>query len=368
MSLFVRHHTTTEDGVADLEQQLAQTQDKNDFFLLTIRDLLDFIKEFSLDLTEIDAEEFKQRVEDLSKHFVSEERTKKLQQVFEESKSYIKSYKERIYIQDKEKGFRNTIESLISNIQTFNSNNKEFTTRIYDKSSRLEEITYLNDIRKIKQELKQEVEQIRYALQDKQKRDSQRLEALTREVETLKVDFQQTKQASMTDGLTGVFNRMAFDAHVTTLVERNTVYPEPFALFLLDIDDFKQINDTHGHQIGDRVLLALVRQCQQLIRKDDFLARYGGEEFAIILPAVSVCQGLKKARSICESVAAARYALDKHEPAATVSFTVSIGVGVFRTDDTALSLIERADKALYEAKRLGKNRAVSEKQVGAGHA
>jgi diguanylate cyclase (GGDEF)-like protein len=146
-------------------------------------------------------------------------------------------------------------------------------------------------------------------------------------------------------------------------VDRNTVSPVPFSLLMLDIDNFKRINDTYGHPVGDRVILAVVQQCKGLIRKDDFLARYGGEEFAIILPAASLRHGSKKARAICKAIAVMRYPLDSQAPHTILSFTVSIGVSTCRPGDTVASIVERADKALYEAKRLGKNRVVSEKQV-----
>lgn len=204
---------------------------------------------------------------------------------------------------------------------------------------------------------------MRHAVQEKQNRDAQHLQALTREVESLRGDLEEAKSASSTDGLTSAFNRLAFDTHIHKLVERNGVTPTPFAILMLDIDDFKRINDTYGHPVGDRVILAVVQQCRALIRKDDFLARYGGEEFVIILPAIALRQALKKAWALCKAIATARYTIDPQQPHATISFTVSIGVSMLHPGDTVASIIERADQALYEAKRRGKNRAISEKQA-----
>ena len=144
MSLFAKPHAATGGGAADLEPQLTQAQDKNDFFLLTIRALLWFVKEFSLDLTEIGAEKFKQRIDTLSTHFTSEERTKKLQRIFEESKEHINAYikMEKSYLEDREKEFRNIIELLTNGIHTLSNEDHEFTTNLYKQSSRLVEITY----------------------------------------------------------------------------------------------------------------------------------------------------------------------------------------------------------------------------------
>ncbi len=365
MGLFVKQRSPTETEVAELAEQLSKAQDQNDFFLITIRALLYFIKAFSLDLVEIGADTFKRRIDALSEQFTSESKLKTLQNAFDDSKHLIIGYinKEKDYLQDRENEFKNIIALLTTGIQNLTESNATFQVRMFERSARLEDITYLNDIRQIKEELKQEVETIERCLQEKQSQDATQVEALRREVESLRVDFQKAKQASMTDSLTGVFNRQSFDAHLTRLIDHNTITPTPFSLLMLDIDNFKQINDTYGHPVGDRVLLALVQLCQGLIRKDDFMARYGGEEFAIILPAASLRHALKKARAICKTVVGARYTLDSKHSNAIVSFTVSIGVSTFQPGDTAASLIERADKALYEAKRQGKNRAMTEKWV-----
>lgn len=363
MGLFIRNRSTTEVPVAELEQQLASSRDQNDFFLITIRALLYFIKEFSLDLTEIGSENFKKRIDELLSHFLANSSERKMRHTFEESKELILSYidREKNYLNDREKEFTNIIGLLTTGINTLNDENQAFNARLYQRSTKLEEITYLNDIRKIKEELKHEVEQIQYAVREKHHQDAKKLESLSREVESLKVDFQKAQHASMTDGLTGVYNRLAFDTQMTALLDRQAVTGLVFSLLLIDIDDFKRINDTYGHQVGDRVILAVAQQCKTAVRRDDMVARYGGEEFAVLLPGASLRHALKKARALCKAIASARYTLDAEKPHTTLSFTISIGVSACQADDTVTSVIERADKALYEAKRSGKNRAVSEK-------
>ncbi len=130
---------------------------------------------------------------------------------------------------------------------------------------------------------------------------------------------------------------------------------------MLDIDNFKNINDTNGHQIGDRIIMAIVNKCRQLIRGEDFFARYGGEEFIIILPGASLRNAVKKANYICKSVASTRYRLDDDHDRKTLHVTISIGVCCHQKADTATSVIQRADKALYAAKHAGKNCVCSEK-------
>ncbi len=136
---------------------------------------------------------------------------------------------------------------------------------------------------------------------------------------------------------------------------------EAFSILLLDIDNFKRINDTFGHPIGDRVLVSLVKKCEELTRPDDFLARYGGEEFAVVMIAVSLKNAVRRAKQICKIISGTCYTVDDTETRPDLSVTVSIGVSASRNGDTAASVVQRADEALYEAKRRGKNRVASER-------
>jgi diguanylate cyclase len=180
-------------------------------------------------------------------------------------------------------------------------------------------------------------------------------------VDNLRRELETAKNKSMTDSLTGIYNRQAFDEYLTDLIERSQVMKSEFSLLMMDLDNFKAINDTHGHLIGDRVLVAFATKCRNAIRGDDFIARYGGEEFTIVLPGASLRNALKKARQICETVAAARYATNTGENGGHLSMTVSIGVSAYKKGDNSVTLIARADKALYDAKKRGKNRASMKK-------
>jgi len=138
---------------------------------------------------------------------------------------------------------------------------------------------------------------------------------------------------------------------------------QPFALLMIDIDDFKRINDAYGHLAGDSVLVAMVNKCRKSVRSEDLLARYGGEEFAILLIGASLRNVVKKGRQICESIGSTRYVLEGMPVREPLTITVSIGVSAWCQGDTAADLVGRADKALYQAKAAGKNRVVSEKDI-----
>ncbi|RLC27500.1 MAG: GGDEF domain-containing protein, partial [Deltaproteobacteria bacterium] len=124
--------------------------------------------------------------------------------------------------------------------------------------------------------------------------------------------------------------------------------------------DFKTINDSFGHLVGDRVILALVEKCREIVRKNDYIARFGGDEFAIVMEGASLKNAVKKAGRLSKALATTRYAVNDAEDARELSFTVSIGVSTYRKGDTVSTVTDRADRALYAAKAAGKSRVVSE--------
>ncbi len=246
---------------------------------------------------------------------------------------------------------------------TLDTENQEYNQKILKQSEKIEEITHLDDIKKLKNALIQEIEHIQETVRVKQSHDSAKLDLLSRQVSNLNVQLEKARTESLTDGMTGIYNRKAFDSHISALVEKNTVSKVTFALLMLDIDDFKKVNDIHGHQIGDRVILAIINKCRQSIRGEDFFARYGGEEFVIILPGASLKNAIKRARHICKSIASTCYSLDDDAETATLFVTVSIGVSSLQKADSTASITQRADKALYAAKHAGKNCVFSERYV-----
>lgn len=158
-----------------------------------------------------------------------------------------------------------------------------------------------------------------------------------------------------TDFLTGLRNRRNFIALAEEERCRAILNRVPLSLLMIDIDYFKQVNDTHGHQVGDAVLVKLAKVCQQTLRNTDIMGRIGGEEFAILLPESDE----KKAMDIAERIRKALANTDV--PLITAShslrFTVSIGLAVMAFDTSNIDvLLGLADKALYEAKNTGRNR------------
>jgi len=154
---------------------------------------------------------------------------------------------------------------------------------------------------------------------------------------------------AMRDSLTGAMLRRVLVEVCEQELARCRRHGRSMALLMMDVDHFKAINDTHGHQTGDRVLVDFVSRVSALLRRPDLLARFGGEEFVLLLPETSPEEAVAVAERILETVAAPREGLPH--------ITVSIGVATNRPDEDRVdTLLARADRALYKAKREGRNR------------
>ena len=221
--------------------------------------------------------------------------------------------------------------------------------------SRFEAASRLADLMKMRAAITAEVSGLRTAVAERQAEEQTQAKALRQEIETLRQNVARAQNEARTDPLTGAANRAAFDEELTRRCELAIAGREGFALVFADIDHFKQINDTYGHPVGDRVLTALVEFLRARIRRSDTIARYGGEEFGVILPGATLRPALRKARRLNEELARCDWAVD---PATKLRFTTSMGVAVWQDGDDPAALVSRADRALYRAKHEGRNRVI----------
>lgn len=162
----------------------------------------------------------------------------------------------------------------------------------------------------------------------------------------------QMENQAMSDPLTGIYNRRYFDRALKIYFAEFKMQEASFGLLLLDLDHFKEVNDTHGHGAGDTVLKAVAEQLKTVSREYDIPARIGGEEFAIITPYASYDELVGIAERYRQAIDGLRVAHD----AMAIATTVSIGVATNIEGDDAESLFRTADRRLYDAKRNGRNR------------
>jgi len=162
------------------------------------------------------------------------------------------------------------------------------------------------------------------------------------------------KMQARTDGLTGIANHRAFHESLAREIARSNRNGSTFSLLFMDIDDFKKINDTYGHLVGDGVIKDLVNRISEIIRRADTFARYGGEEFALILPDTGVEGATILARRICNKILEAPCIFAQK----SIPYSISIGVSVYDGKKPKLKdiLIDEADKAMYKSKISGKGR------------
>lgn len=172
-----------------------------------------------------------------------------------------------------------------------------------------------------------------------------RLELMNEELERL----------ATTDALTSAFNRRYFMSRLDDEVERVRRYKRPSSLLMIDVDHFKRINDGFGHDVGDAVLIELVKLLEGQVRQHDTVARIGGEEFVILLPETGEKDALVSAERLLELVRASSIEAAGN----TIQFTISIGCAEFASDCPSVeAILKTADLALYDAKESGRNRVV----------
>ena len=187
---------------------------------------------------------------------------------------------------------------------------------------------------------------------------AKQLEELNRETDSLRKQLLAAQDQALHDTLTGLPNRLAYNERMTMEHARWLRSGQHLSLVVLDIDRFKTINDSWGHQAGDRVLKYLARELSSQIRAQDFFGRFGGEEFVLILPDTNRAGALKLADSLRRHIESCRFKF-KDQP---VAVTISCGVAEFTPDEAPAHAFERADTCLYAAKNNGRNRC----EVSAG--
>jgi diguanylate cyclase (GGDEF)-like protein len=167
------------------------------------------------------------------------------------------------------------------------------------------------------------------------------------------------EERSITDGLTGLKNRRFFDERIVEEYRRAQRYSDPVSLMMIDLDHFKEVNDRHGHLVGDLVLRRAAQVIRGSIRDPDICARYGGEEFAVILPKTHVSGALVVAERVWRALGAKVHDVPEGAPGgpSEVHVTASIGIAFYPSKDigSAELLLRYADEALYQAKKAGRN-------------
>jgi diguanylate cyclase len=192
-----------------------------------------------------------------------------------------------------------------------------------------------------------------------------RLAETTAEVKLLREYFEQARREALSDSLTGLANRKNFKQTLTLLAKMAVDEDEPLSLMLVDIDHFKLFNDQHGHQTGDTVLQLVARTLSDNVKGQDLAARYGGEEFALLLPRTRADQAVRLGDNI-RVLVSGRKLVKRNSGEDLGRITISAGVAQYRPGEALSIFVQRADGALYAAKRKGRNIVVAATETAAG--
>jgi diguanylate cyclase len=250
--------------------------------------------------------------------------------------------------------FRQVVWSVVQNVHRALAVDGDEDVAARSQLDRLRHAIDSNSIAQLREEAGLVADRLSQMIAARERRRSEQLEVLGSELKSLHQRLEEARRSSETCPLTGLYNRGAFDSYLDRVVEFDGLTGVPVTLMLLDVDDFKRINDTYGHPVGDEALRALGRELSRVfLRKCDFVARYGGEEFAVVMRDTSERDAKNLAERLRDRVTNVR--VSGHPE---VSFTVSIGMSELRQGDDPARILVRTDQALLRAKREGKNRSL----------
>ena len=257
--------------------------------------------------------------------------------------------------------FIEIIDVLRETVRKLAGESDQFNQSLIGCSARFEMLLQIEDLQVLKQRISVEVQDLNRIVEEKHQTDRESYSKLSGRIESLQNRLERAEEDAMLDPLTQVANRGSFDRTIKDWVESYGGAGGRFTLGMIDLDDFKQVNDQFGHQVGDRVLLGAAQLLGKSIRPGDMVARYGGEEFAVLLRSCGIENAEERFKLLVSEIASTQYEYVLGETSGQIRFTISCGAAEFVEGETVEEVIRRADEALYEAKKTGKNRVVAKK-------
>lgn len=276
-----------------------------------------------------------------------------------------KHFKEMIYKQgvlkqsilDARNALKSLVGMVIGGLEQLSAATGDYQHHIREHTSALLASEDINEINQILGEIIEQskgVETRTRHLLDELNTARQEAEAAEHRIQTLEKELEEVSQLLQVDPLTGALNRRGMEEAFTKEFSRSERLQSPFSIGLIDVDHFKQINDTHGHDLGDEVLKYLVRIFMASLRPTDTLARLGGEEFVVLLPDTDIDKAEMAIARLLKSLAHTPFSSERTQ----LKITFSAGVTAWDTHESMDDIIDRADKAMYMAKKGGRNRVV----------
>ena len=268
---------------------------------------------------------------------------------------------EKKFVSDRLSGYRGIVDDLVSGLRQFAIRDQATEASVCECLAEVEvaiarESSGSDELPKLKLALADTIANVKSIFAQQQRSYEAQLKELNDRLSSLRNDLDSAREEMKRDSLTQTFNRPGFDSAIARNLNIHLFSRQPLTLLMIDLDEFKHINDTYGHQTGDAVLRA-VGICleRSFIRKNDIVARYGGDEFAVILADTSAKNALTVAERFMDRLRHTVVESGTH----SIALTCSVGFTEAQEGDDVESFIERADQALLSAKAQGRNRCVS---------
>ncbi len=260
---------------------------------------------------------------------------------------------EKSFVTERLENYRGVVEDMVTGLRQIGERDQTTKNRVIESLSAIEDaVSSGATLPEIEAALTQALEQVTHTFAEQKRQYEAQLDELNGRMSNLRQDLVAAREEMKRDALTDAYNRGAFDTALEQSLNLHFILNQPVTLVMVDLDNFKQVNDTYGHAAGDQVLRA-IGECltRTFIRKGDLVARYGGDEFAVILNDTSVQHSTKLVDRFLQEVTKIQVTDASDE----LHITCSAGYTEIHEGDTAESIVGRADRALYQAKAAGRN-------------
>lgn len=249
------------------------------------------------------------------------------------------------------------VTCLVDNIETLSDSTGDYHDKIGHYSAKMNQAEDITELNQLLVEIMSETKKVQARMQDSRNdflAAREEVDAAQRKIQQLESELVQMEEKVLEDHLTGILNRRGLDDAFARESSRAERLQKPLSIAILDIDNFKLLNDTHGHKVGDDALVYLVKAIQETTRPDDIVTRFGGEEFVILLPDTNSEQAVLVITRVRRSLTKRLFLHENKR----LLITFSAGLAQWQSGELQESVIARADGALYRAKKNGKNQVV----------
>jgi diguanylate cyclase (GGDEF)-like protein len=319
--------------------------------------LLFIIDTFSRHLIETEtnpARRVREALDEFAKEIIKSE-PDKLEKVLFRFRQYFNSLRidEYSYVQKTFDDFRGIVWDFVDQLSEDLAFEMESDSEMRESLMQLKEAVEANSIESLKVQSRQFIDSYTEYQTKKERRRNARMDHFKKNLDSMKRELSEAHNSLRIDHLTKAFNRKCFEEQAKNLWNLNSIYDKPVTLIMLDIDYFKRINDTYGHDIGDCILQECVKMLKEVFPRDvDSVSRLGGEEFAVLLPDYQIEHAVKKAEEALKKFRSEAFVKEDMR----VSFTISMGIAELQKNEPVETWWKRADTALYDSKHGGRDR------------